>query len=173
MRISKDIQTLLLNGLVLATINISSQAFALQPESQNVSPIQNWDSRFTVVTELKNEAVRDNKTGLIWERSPRLDMEDWNSAHKRCLASNTGGRKDWRVPTVQELNSLIEPSSMEIKLPDGHPFTNVEPAIYWSATKAPKNATYAMFVNFSSGGTATLEQQMSTFVWCVRDAMKD
>ena len=160
------IQSFLISGLVLASVSVSFPAFALQPTPESVT-------RFTVLTEFNNEAVRDNKTGLIWERSPRLDMYDWEWAHQRCLSSNTGARKDWRVPTVQELNSLIDPSSTEIKLPDGHPFTNVEPAIYWSATKAHKNATSALFVNFSSGGTATLEKYMSTFVWCVRDGEKD
>jgi phage baseplate assembly protein gpV len=150
MRISQEgcfphIQSFLISGLVLASVSVSFSAFALQATPESVT-------RFTVLTEFNNEAVR---------------------AQQRCLSSNTGGRKNWRVPTVQELNTLIDPSSTEIKLPDGHPFTNVEPAIYWSATKAQKNATSALFVNFSSGGTATLEKYMSTFVWCVRDGMKN
>ena len=154
------VQSFLIGGLVLASVSASVQAFAV-------------DTRFTVLTEFNNEAVRDNKTGLVWERSPRLDMYDWDRAHQRCLSSNTGGRKDWRVPTVQELNSLIDPSPEEVKLPEGHPFNNVEPAIYWSATKPQGNATYALFVNFSSGRSASLENYMSSFVWCVRGGMND
>jgi Protein of unknown function (DUF1566) len=155
--------------------------FAAPPtrDSSAGTPTTYWDrnlpsaSRFTILPEFNNQAVRDNTTGLIWERSPRLDMYDWDRAHQGCLSSNTGGRKGWRVPTVQELNSLIDPSSADVKLPEGHPFNNVEPAIYWSATKPQGNGTYALFVNFSSGRSATLENYMSSFVWCVYGGMND
>lgn len=178
MRFSQDgclshVRSFLIGGLVLASISASLPAFAMELGSKGDTPTQHWDMRFIVLTEFNNEAVRDNKTGLIWERSPRLDMYDWDRANERCLASNTSGRKDWRVPTVQELNSLIDPSSTDVKLPEGHPFNNVEPAIYWSATKPQGNATYALFVNFSSGRSGTLENYMSSFVWCVRGGMND
>jgi Protein of unknown function (DUF1566) len=167
-RCLSHVQSFLIGGLVLASMSVSLQAFAAEPGST-----QQWDTRFTVLTEFNNEAVRDNKTGLIWERSPRLDMYDWDRAHQRCLSNNTSGKNDWRVPTVQELKSLIDPSSTDVTLPKDHPFNNVEPAIYWSATKPQGNATYALFVNFSSGRSGTLEHYMSSFVWCVRGGMND
>ena len=172
-RCLSSVQSFLIGGLVLTSISASLQAFAVEPRSKGDTSTQHWDTRFTVLTEFNNEAVRDNTTGLIWERSPRLDMYNWDRAHQRCLSSNAGSRKGWRVPTVQELNSLIDPSSADVKLPEGHPFNNVEPAIYWSATKPQGDATYALFVNFSSGRSASLENYMSSFVWCVRGGMND
>ncbi|HJT19436.1 MAG TPA: DUF1566 domain-containing protein [Nitrospira sp.] len=156
-------QSCLIAGLSLAGLSLCVQAYALS-QSDN-------EGRFTVLTEFNREAVRDNKTGLIWERSPGVGMYEWETAQHRCLANHAGGETDWRVPTVQELNSLVDASAMEIKLPEGHPFSNVEPAIYWSATGHQQHTGYAMFVNFSSGGTATLEKSMSSFVWCVRGRM--
>ena len=48
--------------------------------------IQNWDknvptaSRFTVLAEFNNEAVRDNNTGLVWERAPDGTTRSWGDA---------------------------------------------------------------------------------------------
>jgi hypothetical protein len=131
------------------------------------SSAQDRAARFTVLPEYNREAVRDKRTGLVWEQSPALDMSDWEKAQRRCSSSHAGGSTDWRVPTVQELATLVEPSSIEVKLPADHPFANVEASIYWSSTERRENGAYASFVNFSSGGSATLEKYMPSFVWCV------
>lgn len=171
MRFSKDdraalVQRFLGIGLVVGSMALSVPTFADQHAPG--SPEQDRVARFTVVGEYDREAVRDNQTGLVWERSPALDMADWHMAHQRCSSNPTGGGKDWRVPTVQELSTLVERSSIDVKLPADHPFANVEPAIYWSATERRDDAAYASFVNFSNGRSATLEKYMPTFVWCVR-----
>ena len=126
-----------------------------------------------VIAENNRQAVRDKQTGLVWEQSPALDMSDWEMAQRRCSSSHAEGGTDWRVPTVQELRTLVEPSSIDVKLPADHPFANVEPSIYWSSTERKENGAYASFVNFSSGGSATLEKYMPSFVWCVRGSMKE
>jgi len=175
MRFSKDgrathVQQFLSIGLVVASMAMSVPTFADQPALESLA--RDTGARFTVLGEYNREAVLDNKTGLVWELSPALDMSDWERAQRRCLSNHAGGGADWRLPTVQELTTLIEPSSIDVKLPPDHPFANVEPAIYWSATERRDNAAYASFVNFSNGGSATLEKYMPSFVWCVRDGMR-
>lgn len=176
MRFSKDacairIQWFLSIGLVVGSIAMSVTTFADQPVVDR--PAQERAARFTVFGEHNREAVRDKRTGLVWEQSPALDMSDWEMAQQRCSSSQAGGSTDWRVPTVQELATLVEPSSIEVKLPTDHPFANVEPGIYWSATERRENKAFASFVNFSSGRSATLEKYMPTFVWCVRGGMNE
>jgi hypothetical protein len=176
MRFSKDagairIQRFLGIGLIFASTAMSVTTFADQAGIDR--PVQDRTARFTVLGELNREAVRDKRTGLVWEQSPALDMSDWEMAQRRCSSSHAGGHTDWRVPTVQELATLVEPSSIEVKLPADHPFANVEPGIYWSATERRENRAYASFVNFSTGLVATLEKYMPTFVWCVRGGMNE
>ena len=161
-----DVQRFLGIGLFVGSVAMSVSTFADQPALE--SRARGTDARFTVLGEYNREAVRDNKTGLVWERSPARDMSDWEMARRRCSSKQAGGGTGWRVPTVQELSTLVEPSSIDVKLPADHPFANVEPAIYWSATERRDNVAYASFVNFSSGGSATLEKYMPSFVWCVR-----
>ena len=158
-------------GLAIGSIVMSVPTFANQRAFESAP--QNTGARFMVIGENNNKAVRDKNTGLIWEQSPTLDMSNWEMAQRRCSSSHAGGGTDWRVPTVQELRTLVEPSSIDVKLPADHPFANVEPSIYWSSTERRENKAYASFVNFSSGGSATLEKYMPSFVWCVRGSMNE
>ena len=176
MRFSKDAcatcsQRFLSVGLVVGSIAMSATTFADQPAVDH--PSQDRAARFAVLGESNREAVRDKSTGLVWERSPALEMSDWEMAQRRCSSSHAGGSTDWRVPTVQELATLVEPSSIEVKLPSDHPFANVEASIYWSSTERRGNRAYASFVSFSSGKSATLEKYMPSFVWCVRGGMSE
>jgi hypothetical protein len=162
-----------LTGLALVVLTLSSPVFAASSHVESQASAQNEHAassgtRFTVLNEFNGQAVRDNTTGLVWELSPRLGVYDWDWAHRQCSSSTVGGRTGWRVPTVDELSSLVDVSSIDLKLPAGHPFTHVESAIYWSATKHNSNAGYALFVNLSSGRSAALEKYMASFVWCVR-----
>lgn len=161
-------------GLALVTLTLFLPIFAAfsnavsQTLAQNENTVLSSSSRFTVLGDFNNEAVRDNTTGLIWELSPRMEVYEWDWAHRQCSSSAVGGRTGWRVPTVDELSSLVDVSSRDLKLPAGHPFTHVESAIYWSSTKHKDNSGYALFVNLSSGRSAALEKYMASFVWCVR-----
>src|SRR5439155_21415854 len=89
-------------------------------------------SRFTCV--MGNAAVRDNETGLVWERSPETTLNTWSVARFTCAKKAVGGRKGWRLPSFAELSSLMDPSVPEpdLMLPPGHPFLNVQTTNYWS-----------------------------------------
>jgi len=73
-------------------------------------------------------------------------------------------RVGWKLPTLQELGSLIDTLQTNPALPSGHPF-NVIGAIYWSATT---RGTQAWIVSVETGNMATIGQSSPLFVWCVR-----
>ena len=56
------------------------------------------DTRFTVLTEFNNEAVRDNNTRLVWEVSPTGGYFDWARAISHCTSRVVGAGKAGHCP---------------------------------------------------------------------------
>ena len=108
--------------------------------------------RFVLV--MNNEAVLDRETGLVWERYTSDTKQDWVYATLVCRWATIGGRNGWRLPTVDELATLVDGTADGVKLPAGHPFLNAKAARYWSSTTLvgyqPSNTDTAWYVGFSS-----------------------
>lgn len=129
--------------------------------------------RFIVLSNMDSNAVLDRETGLVWEKSPRIigPPQQWGSAHILCNELTTGGRLGWRLPTLQELASLVDRSvpGPGPKLPAGHPFTDVQSAGYWSATtRAEFSSNVAWYVLFDQGFVNFRPVDDLFHFWCVR-----
>ena len=124
--------------------------------------------RFVLV--LDNNGVLDKETGLVWEKSPSTETYTWVNAIYHCSSElNVGVRKGWHLPTVEQLASLVDTSvSGSPKLPTGHPFTNVQSYVYWSATTYAYGTTYAWDVVFDFGGVYGHDKAYDYYAWCVR-----
>lgn len=136
-----------------------------------------WDtskpsaSRFTVLAELGNAAVRDNNTGLVWEQLPTMTM-DWTSARFHCLNKPVGGTRGWRLPSVAELTSLIDPSLTPPYVPAV--FAGVQGVNYWSATAIADGGSLNKFsVDLGAGSVGSTNKGNSNNVWCVRGSMTE
>jgi Protein of unknown function (DUF1566) len=102
-----------------------------------------WDqtlpanTRFIVLSNFNNEAVLDRETGLVWQRTPSNTETTWGIAvNVECrFSAATGGRMGWRLPSLVELQSLVDPKQSNPSLPAGHPFLGVKTVgDYWSST---------------------------------------
>ena len=64
-----------------------------------------------------DELVQDNKTGLMWVRRDNGKSLNWYEA-KLCAEELVfGGYKDWRLPSVVELQDLWDSSNRKIRSP--------------------------------------------------------
>ena len=133
--------------------------------------------RFMVLSNMNSEAVLDRQTGLVWERSPVVIPLQWASdqAIARCNNLSLGNRKGWRLPTIQELGSLVDPDPANAsapRLPLGHPFQNLQPtSTYWAANPltAPTSAPFFVWSLFAFDGSLNGEISVANhLVWCVR-----
>jgi len=131
--------------------------------------------RFVVLTNMSSQAVLDSETGLVWEQSPDTSNYGWEDAQMHCNNLTTGGRGGWRMPTLQELTSLIDPSQSNPALPQGNPFNNVQVWGYWSATTYDADNTQAWAMSTLNGAVIPDPKPSSGYlsggaplVWCVR-----
>jgi hypothetical protein len=121
--------------------------------------------------------VLDKETGLIWARNANLlGMRNWLDANTLCRELELVNRMGWRLPTVEELSSLVDPRQAPLALPHGHPFLNVQHgsgvAAYWTASNAENPAGAAWFVNLWRGASPHLaglgNKAIPGNVWPVR-----
>jgi hypothetical protein len=121
--------------------------------------------RFISLTNMANEAVLDRETGLVWQSVP-YGNHAWAQAITHCLTSTTGGRMGWRLPTIQELMSLIDATTN--KLPLGKPMYIYWDS-YWSSTTKAGLATDAWIFRPANGkNPGWYDKTAEVPVWCVR-----
>lgn len=130
-------------------------------------------TRFIVLSNMGGAAVLDRETGLVWEQAAYLTELDWDSALVRCATATTGNRRGWRLPSVQELGSLVDLTNTfpVLALPVGHPFTIATPGskFFWTATSLQSNPVFAYYVEFDTGGSFVLNKvTFALFSLCVR-----
>jgi hypothetical protein len=121
----------------------------------NLEPGVAWPNpRFT---DLGDGTIKDNLTGLEWVQAPHSlagnsSFMYWNSAVDLCNNLVHAGHSDWRLPSVKELESLLNYGTYSPALPAGHPFVGVKNSDYWSGSSSRADSTsYAWQVNANYG----------------------
>ena len=160
---------LLVLGLMLSSsIVIAGDFYVIPVKGQYTS----WGKKIPGATRFKlvlDAAALDRETGLVWDNSPDTTQRDWFKACAHCYQRQVGGRKGWRLPTIEELASLVDTSvSGAPTLPTDHPFTNVQSGLYWSSTTIAGSTSLAWTVYFSNGDVYATDKSTDYYVWCVR-----
>jgi|WetSurSiteA1Bulk_404760.scaffolds.fasta_scaffold08152_1 hypothetical protein len=164
-------------GAMAFVLFLSMVSFAAPPNSPVIPPAwsQTLEASKRFVLVLNDEAVLDKETGLVWEKSPDTTTRNWYDAVSYCYTKNVGKRMGWRLPTFEELNSLVDREQQMPSLPIGHPFSNIQfggGVSYWTKTTyvdlSNPNGTGVNLVQFTYGGQAFTGKTGSCNYWCVR-----
>lgn len=67
------------------------------------------------------------------------------------IISDSSSAGDWRLPTMEELCTLIDFSRRDPALPNGHMFLNVPSGYHWSATTKDCFYEFRSVASISSG----------------------
>lgn len=129
--------------------------------------------RFSCV--MGGAAVLDNETGLVWEKTPSNTAgENWFAAQASCTSASTGSRLGWRLPAVEELQTLRDLSTVD-GLPSGHPFSGVSGG-FWSTSSGANDERNAQSLTFPAefGPPQTAPKEFAVAgAWCVRGGRGD
>jgi hypothetical protein len=137
-----------------------------------------------------NGTVSDRLTGLVWLKDAGcFSPANWSAAltAANALASGACGLTDgsgagqWRMPNVNELESLVDVSRFNPAISMGNPFINIKLAnAYWSSTAYMASFGSAMMaIRFSDGrwingvdggdgGFSNIKARSANSLWAVR-----
>ncbi|TVP80733.1 DUF1566 domain-containing protein [Thioalkalivibrio sp.] len=151
--------------------------FALLLAGHSVASADPADTRFEAIED--GAVVLDRETGLQWMRCSMgqkwtgtacaglPNRYTWDQAIN--LESDLAGNDSWRLPTVGELQTLVE---YRVFNPAINPeaFPNTPPANYWSSSEAAYDAFYAWSVHFANGFSNWRHKRQRFEARLVRDA---
>ena len=144
-------------AVTLVVGNSATGGYAFQTYSSRIcsQTILSWHQiiptaeRFELV--MNDEAVLDRETGLVWQRTTSDTTQSWYDAQLYSYDLIINNRKGWRLPTEDELATLLDTTQSDPMLPDGHLFTNVKHEMrdaYWSSTTCSENTDNAWNIYF-------------------------
>jgi hypothetical protein len=144
-------------------------AFLTRCISGNEQPTSNFINN-------NNGTATDLNSGLIWQKcygtQTSLDCVNssstynWYDAINYCENLSLAGRTDWRLPNINELNSILERYNKPTI--NKNIFPNTQGFHYWTSTTNPLNINTALQVVFDYGGLVGSENKTSSaFLRCL------
>lgn len=132
----------------------------------------------TNYTDNKNGTITDNYTGLIWKKcvqgmtgsdcklgSPSLRI--WGKAVADCDEMNFAGKTDWRIPTLKELQSIVNTKEFDPAINKKF-FLNTPDHPYWTETSPAEYPANKFTVIFSDGSVYYRDINNYAATRCVR-----
>ncbi len=131
---------------------------------------------FTISGASGNDVVKDNNTGLLWQRimpSKYTGCTMGNPVGSKCKMSeavsycenlNYGGYSDWRLPSRNEISTI----------PDYGSYSSIDSTFYytseyyWTSTLLSSNTNKGWFAAIRGGSLSSQGIDLAGNAWCVR-----
>lgn len=128
--------------------------------------------------------ITDDATGLVWKRCPEgmtwngatctgtASIHNWQAAFDQADATNAANfanHNDWRVPSLDELKSIVVTGQNPVAPTiDRTAFPNTPVPYFWSASPYAGNSTRAWLVDFNGGDDVWSVRSFAVHVRLVR-----
>jgi hypothetical protein len=109
-------------------------------------------NRFEAVELSGKKIVNDHVTNLMWQQNEAPERYGWDEALACVQTTNEeafGGYDDWRIPTTEELASLLTPRKSNDYFID--PAFQKDLLNTWTCDEFPEVPSGAWFVDFTDG----------------------
>ena len=112
--------------------------------------------------------VTDTSTSLMWQQQTARPLwMTWEEAISYCESLTLAGYRDWRLPNINELHSIVDYSRDDPAIYTGA-FPDTKEWAYWSSTTGASSATNAWHVYFEYGSVSFGGKSRTASVRAVR-----
>ena len=98
--------------------------------------------------DIGNGTVADQASGLVWQQSDDGRPRDWPEALAYCRNLSLGGKRDWRLPNVKELQSIVDYTRHAPALDERFLGMTDTRGWFWSSTTHGDQVRHAAYVCF-------------------------
>ena len=118
------------------------------------------------------DIVIDKSTNLMWQDNidANTTLKSWIDSIKYCESLNLGGYNDWRLPNVNELESIIDYNSSNPAI--SNIFKYVASDFYWTSSSVYNYNKNAIDIFFDDGENTEDDKQYVENFRCVRNVSK-
>ena len=121
------------------------------------------DATEWVAVELPDHGLMFSRTSIVESDVPQQQCE------AACQALTLAGFNDWDLPTIDELQLLVDRSRFSPAINTDF-FVDIEDDWYWTSTPAAWSSASAWFVNFYYGDVNDYHRLIHGFALAVRRA---
>jgi hypothetical protein len=114
--------------------------------------------------------ITDTKTNLIWEKYGTKIYMTLDDALQYAFAKASTEAKEWRLPTIEELFSIIDYTKYD---PAIDPIFDCKSSGYWSSSTYAYDPDRAWDVHFYNGLVGAYYKSHNYYVRCVRSGIKE
>jgi len=144
-----------------------ASSFSVRCVRGGASFIADPPEQYSIVESGGDTVIVDRMTGLEWEAPDDREL-DWKDALNECEQLSFANRNDWRLPNVNELQSLVDYTQHSPAL-HSDIAEYFQSAIYWSSSPDVWYLNFAWYVSFAAGSV----RSDATWLWmypvvCVR-----
>lgn len=149
------------NGITFRVTPSKDGGYTFTPGSIDFSAAQN-DLNFNYNGDM---TVLINETGLMWQKSDDGVSRKWVDAGQYCLNLVMGGYADWRLPTLNEFETIV----IRDHKPAIWGLFSCHSSGYWSSIVDSHDRDKAFYIDFGRGGGRYRDDKTwDRWVRCVR-----
>ena len=158
---------------LLATLLISSTLFSYEVKLGKSYTTQvkapQAELKIALLRDDSRETVCDKTTGLTWQDNidAKTIKKNRKDAIGYCRSLVFAGYKDWYLPKIKQLKSIVDHTKHDPAIRDG--FKNVQSYHYWSGTpNLSSNVINVLNIDFKNGQKYSTNRRGKCYVRCVR-----
>jgi WD40 repeat protein len=141
-----------------ATTNGSSPTAGTKPTEEHNSVAADGktdQAKKTVSAEMVDPIWTDGETNLSWTQTDNGKSVNWKEASQYCGGLHLGGFSDWRLPTIEELQTILNATHSKLHddiFPHIKPSLNLDNVILWSNSKRGPDTAWTLETGSYSRG---------------------